>query len=174
VHMWRNFYELAVASPAPIASEALKHIAASYAIGRLVRQQKSRPWADAFETWLRAKLALIGQKIKLADAIRYALSRWQGLTRFIDDGRIELDNNTIERSIRSIKLSSKNALFAGSDGGAEPWAVVASLIECKINDIDPLAYLTDVLTRTVSGRPNRDIDQLLPCAYREQSLKAVA
>jgi hypothetical protein len=72
------------------------------------------------------------------------------LTRFIDDGRIELDNNTIERSIRGIKLSRKNALFAGSDGGAEHWAVVASLVEtCKINDVDPLAYLTDVLTRIV-------------------------
>ncbi|CUU14775.1 Mobile element protein CDS [Bradyrhizobium sp.] len=105
----------------------------------------------------------------------YALSRWQGLTRFIDDGRIELDNNTVERSIRGIKLSRKNALFAGSDGGAEHWAVVASLVEtCKLNDVDPLAYLTDVLTRIVSGHPNRDIDQLLPWAYRTQFLKAVA
>ena len=79
---------------------------------------------------LRAKLALISQKIKLAAAIRYALSRWQGLTRFIDDGRIELDNNTVERSIRGIKLSRKNALFAGSDGGAgrssRPWSRPAS------------------------------------------------
>jgi hypothetical protein len=186
VHMRRNFYELATAGPAPIASEALKHIAAFYAIEkeirgrsaderRLVRQQRSRPLADAFEAWLRAKLALISQKIKLAEAIRYALSRWEGLTRFIDDGRIELDNNTVERSIRGIKLSRKNALFAGSDGGAEHWAVVASLVEtCKINDVDPLAYLTDVLTRIVNGHPNRDIDQLLPWAYRAQALKAVA
>ena len=186
VHMRRNFYELAEPGPAPIASEALKHIAAFYAIEkeirgrsaeerRLVRQQKSRPLADAFEVWLRAKLALISQKIKLADAIRYALSRWQGLTRFIDDGRIELDNNTVERSIRGIKLSRKNALFAGSDGGAEHWAAVASLVEtCKLNDVDPLAYLTDVLTRIVNGHPNRDIDQLLPWAYRAQTLKAVA
>lgn len=114
--MRRNFYELAEVGPAPIASEALKHIAAFYAIEkeirgrsaeerRRVRQQKSRPLADAFEAWLRAKLALISQKIKLADAIRYALSRWQGLTRFIDDGRVELDNNTVERSIRGIKFS---------------------------------------------------------------------
>ena len=127
--MRRNFYELAAVGPAPIASEALKHIAAFYAIEkeirgrspeerRLVRQQKSRPLADAFEAWLRAKQALISQKIKLAEAIRYALSRWQGLTRFIDDGRIELDNNTVERSIRGIKLNRKNALFAGSDVGA--------------------------------------------------------
>src|SRR5437764_14779152 len=96
----------------------------------------------------------IDQKSKLAEALRYTLSRWQGLTRFIDDGRIELDNNTVERSIRGIKLSRKNALFAGSDGGAEHWAVVASLIEtCKINDVDPLAYVTDVLTGVLNSIP---------------------
>jgi transposase len=95
---------------------------------------------------------------KLADAIRYALSRWEGLTRFIDDGRIELDNNTVERSIRPIALNRKNALFAGSDGGAEHWATIASLIEtCKLNDVDPLGYLTDVLTSSQrsSQQPDR-------------------
>ena len=96
---------------------------------RTLRQQKSRPLADAFQKWLRTKLGLISQKGKLADAIRYALSRWDGVTRFIDDGRIELDNNTVERSIRPITLNRKNALFAGSDGGAEHWAIIASLIE---------------------------------------------
>jgi hypothetical protein len=141
----------------------------------LVRQQKSRPLIDAIEPWLRAKLTLISQKSKLAVAIRYALSRWDGLTLFIDDGRIELDNNIVERSIRPIALTRKNALFAGSDGGAEHWAIIASLIEtCKINDVDPLGYLTDVTTRIVNGHPNSDIDQLLPWAYRKQELKAVA
>jgi transposase len=185
-HMRRNFYELATPGPAPIASEALKHIAEFYAIEkdirgrsaeerRLVRQQKSRPLADAFQQWLRAKLGLISQKGKLAEAIRYALSRWQGLTSFIDDGRIELDNNAVERAIRPITLNRKNALFAGSDGGAEHWATIASLIEtCKLNDVDPLAYLTDALTRIVNGHPNSDIEQLFPWAYRRQDLKAVA
>jgi len=185
-HVRRKFYELATPGPAPIASEALKHIAEFYAIEkdirgrsaeerRIIRQQKSRPLAEAFEQWLRAKLALVSQKGKLAEAIRYALSRWQGLTRFIEDGRIELDNNTVERSIRPIALNRKNALFAGSDGGAEHWATVASLIETsKLNDIDPLAYLTDVLARIVAGHPNSEIDQLLPWAYRRQDLKAVA
>jgi hypothetical protein len=141
----------------------------------LVRQQKSRPLIDAIEPWLRAKLTLISQKSKLAVAIRYALSRWDGLTLFIDDGRIELDNNIVERSIRPIALTRKNALFAGSDGGAEHWAIIASLIEtCKINDVDPLGYLTDVITRIVNGHPNSDIDQLLPWAYRKEELKAVA
>jgi transposase len=179
-------YELAVSGPAPIASEALERIAGLYAVEkdvrgrspeerRAVRSLKSRPLIAALEPWLRVKLGLISQKSKLAKAIRYALSRWEGLTRFIDDGRIELDNNTVERSIRPIALNRKNALFAGSDGGAEHWATVASLIEtCKLNDIDPLAYLTDVLARIVNGHPNRDIDQLLPWAYRKQELKAVA
>jgi hypothetical protein len=135
--MRRNFYELATPGPAPIASEALKRIAEFYAIEKdihshsaeqrcRIRQQKSRPLADTFERWLRAKLVLISQKSKLADAIRYALSRWEGLTRFIDDGRIELDNNVVERSICPIALNRKNALFAGSDGGAEHWAVIVS------------------------------------------------
>jgi len=88
---------------------------------RSVRQQKSRQIVDALQPWLRAKLGLISQKSKLAEAIRYTLSRWEGLTRFIDDGRIELDNNTVERSSRPIALNRKNALFAGSDGGAEHW-----------------------------------------------------
>jgi transposase len=185
-HMRRNFYELATPGPAPIASEALKRIAEVYAIEkdihgrsaeerRVVRQQRSRPLADAFEQWLRARLTLISQKGKLADAIRYALSRWEGLTRFIDDGRIELDNNTVERSIRPIKLNRKNALFAGSDGGAEHWATVASLVEtCKLNGVEPLGYMTDVLARIVNGHPNSDIDQLLPWTYRPPDLKAVA
>jgi transposase len=185
-HMRRNFYELATPGPAPIASEALKHIAEFYAIEkdirgrsaeerRIIRQQNSRPLADTFEQWLRAKLGLISQKGKLAEAIRYALSRWEGLTRFIDDGRIEIDNNAVERSIRPIALNRKNALFAGSDGGAEHWATIASLIEtCKLNDVDPLAYMTDALTRIVNRHPNSEIDQLLPWAYRPQDLKAVA
>ena len=101
---------------------------------RLIRRQRGRPLADAFQKWPRTKRGLISQKGKLADAIRYALSRWEGLTRFLDDGRIELDTSPVERSIR------KNALFAGSDGGAEQCAVIASLIEtCKLNDVDPLA-----------------------------------
>ena len=184
--MRRNFYKLATPGPAPIASEALQRIAALYAIekdirGRsaderqIVRQQRSRPLIDVLEPWLRAKLAMISQKGKLAEAIRYALSRWEGLTRFLDDGRVELDNNTVERSIRPITLNRKNALFAGSDGGAEHWATIASLIEtCKLNDIDPLGYLTDVLARIVNGHQNRDIDALLPWAYRNHDIRAVA
>jgi len=186
-HVRRRFYELAAAGPAPIASEALKRIAELYKIEdgirglpaderRAVRQEKTVAIIADLEPWLREKLGLISQKTKLAEAIRYALSRWEGLTRFLNDGRIEIDSNTVERSIRPIALNRKNALFAGSDGGAEHWAVVASLIEtCKLNGVDPLGYIADVLTRIVSGHPNSQIDELLPWAYiTAHELKAVA
>jgi len=186
-HVRRRFYELAAAGPSPIASEALRRIAELYRIEddirgrsaeqrRVVRQEKSRPIIADLESWLREKLGLISQKTKLAEAIRYTLSRWNGLSRFLDDGRVEIDSNTVERSIRPVALNRKNALFAGSDGGAEHWAVVASLIEtCKLNGVEPLGYLADVLTRIVSGHPNSQIDDLLPWAYTTASeLKAVA
>ncbi|RWP87411.1 MAG: IS66 family transposase [Mesorhizobium sp.] len=186
-HVRRRFYELAAAGPAPIASEALRRIADLYKIEddirgrsaderRAMRQENSRAIVADLEPWLREKLALISQKTKLAEAIRYTLSRWQGLSRFLDDGRIEIDSNTVERSIRPIALNRKNALFAGSDGGAEHWAVIASLIEtCKLNGVEPLGYLADVLTRIVNSHPNSQIDDLLPWAYiRAPELKAVA
>jgi transposase len=186
-HVRRRFYELATAGPAPIASEALTRIAELYRVEsgirghspeerRTVRQERSRPVLNELEPWLRSKLALISQKSKLAEAIRYALSRWEGLTRFVDDGRIEIDSNVVEHSIRPIALNRKNALFAGSDGGAEHWAVIASLIEtCKLIGVEPQAYLTDVITRIVHGHPNRRLDELLPWSYpAAQDLKAVA
>jgi transposase len=186
-HVRRRFYELATAGPAPIASEALRRIAELYTIEddirgrsaeqrRAMRQDKSRPIVVELEPWLREKLGLISQKTKLAEAIRYALSRWEGLSRFLDDGRIEIDSNTVERSIRPIALNRKNALFAGSDGGAEHWAVVASLVEtCKLNGVEPLGYLADVITRIVNGHPNSQIDDLLPWVYiSAPELRAVA
>jgi transposase len=175
-HVRRRFYELAAAGPAPIATEALERIKALYAIEAGVRgqnpearqafrQEKARPLVEDLEPWLRAKLETISQKTKLAEAIRYALSRWTGLTLFLNDGRIEIDNNIVERSIRPLALTRKNALFAGSDGGAEHWAILASLIEtAKLNDIDPQAYLTDVITRIVQGHPQSRIDELMPWA----------
>ncbi|BBU64271.1 hypothetical protein MSC49_42060 (plasmid) [Methylosinus sp. C49] len=137
---------------------------------------KPPPILDALEPWLREKLALISQKTKLAEAIRYALSRWDGLTRFIDDGYIEIDSNVVERAIRPIALNRKNALFAGSDGGAENWAIVASLIEtCKLNGVDPQAYMTDFLTKMVDGHLASKLDELMPWAYATPiALKVVA
>ena len=173
-HVRRHFYELAQGGAAPIATETLTRIAALYRIegeirGRsaaervAVRQQRSRPLVEAFQPWLREKLSLISQKTKLADAIRYALSRWAGLCLFLEDGRIEIDNNVVERAIRPLALSRKNALFAGSDGGAEHWAVIASLIEtCKLLGVEPHAYLADIISRIVNGHPQARLDDLLP------------
>lgn len=186
-HVRRKFYELATPGPAPIAAEALTRIAELYRIEgeirgrsaeerRMVRQERSRPLVEALEPWLRTKLQLISQKTKLAEAIRYTLSRWQGLRLFLDDGRIEIDNNVVERTIRPLALTRKNALFAGSDGGAEHWAVIASLIEtCKLVGAEPYRYLADVISRIVKGHPQSRLDQLLPWAYRATpELKAVA
>lgn len=185
-HVRRRFFELAAAGPSPIASEALERIGGLYAIeneirGRCaeerrdMRQQKSRTILGALEVWLREKLALISQKTKLAEAIRYALSRWEGLTRFVDDGRIEIDSNVVERAIRPIALNRKNALFAGSDGGGENWAIIASLIEtCKLNDVDPQAYLSEVLAKIVAGHLMTKIDELLPWAHKETTTRSVA
>jgi len=186
-HVRRRFYELAVAGAAPIASEALTRIAELYRIeGEIrgmsaaqrcrVRQQKSRPILEALEPWLRAKLGLISQKSRLAEAIRYALVRWDGLARFVDDGQIEIDSNVVERAIRPLALTRKNALFAGSDRGGEHWAIIASLVEtCKLCGVDPQAYLADVLNRIVTGNLNTRVDDPLPWTYATApDLKAVA
>lgn len=177
-HVRRKFYELAAAGPAPIATKALERIAGLYRVEteirgkhpderRAAREARSRPILDDLQPWFAAKLGTISQKTKLAEAIRYAVSRWGGLCRFADDGRIDIDNNIVERSIRPLDLTRKNALFAGSDGGADHWAVIASLIEtCKLGGIDPQAYLVDVITRIVNGHPNGAIDDLMPWADR--------
>src|SRR6266568_3485769 len=167
--------------------KALMRIAALYRIEadirgrsadarRAIRQERSRPLVEALQPLLHEKLSLISQKTKLAEAIRYALSRWAGLCLFLEDGRIEIDNNAVERAIRPLALNRKNALFAGSDGGAEHWAVIASLIEtCKLLGVEPHAYLADVITRIVNCHPQRRLDDLLPWVYPAMpQFKAVA
>jgi transposase len=186
-HVRRRFYEIQVASPAPIAAEALARIGALYAIEadirgcsaeerHRVRLSRSKPLADALKPWLELQLATVSGKSTIAEAIRYALTRWAGLTHFLDDGRIEIDSNAVERAIRPIALGRKNHLFAGSDGGADHWAILASLIEtCKRNGVDPQVYLADVLSRIVDRHPMNRIDELLPFAYvKPTPVKAVA
>jgi transposase len=117
-------------------------------------------------TWLEQQLARVSAKASIAEEIRYGLNHWDGLTRFLDDGRIELDTNIVERGIRPIVLNRKNALFAGHDEGAENWALIASLIEtCKLNDVDPQAYFTDVLVKLVNLWRASRIDELMPWAW---------
>jgi transposase len=137
-HARRKFYEFHQATHSPIAAEALRRIAELYAIEkrirgqpaetrRLTREAKSRSLIEAMKPWLEKQLRRVPKRSGLADAIRYVLARWPALCRFLDDGRIELDNNPVERTIRPIALGRKNHLFAGSDGGADRWAMVASL-----------------------------------------------
>jgi transposase len=106
----------------------------------------------------------------LADAIRYALARWSTLCCFLDGGRVELDNNTVERAIRPVTLGRKDHLFAGSDGGAEHWATVCSLITtAKLNNVEPFAYLKDVLEFMSNGHRASRLDELLPWNWRPPS-----
>jgi transposase len=176
-HLRRRFFDIAQGGPAPIASEALERIAALYAIEktirgrsagerRAVRQETSKPLVLALKAWLEQQLARVSAKATIADDIRYAMNHWDGLTLFVNDGRIELDTNIVERSIRPLVLNRKNALFAGHDQGAENWACIASLVEtCKLPGVDPQAYLTDVLTKLVNLWPASRLDELMPWGW---------
>jgi transposase len=173
-HARRKFYGFHQATGSPIAAEALRRITELYAVENRIRGQpaearqrareaESRPLIDAMKPWLEDQLHRVPPRGGLAEAIRYALARWPALCRFLDDGRIELDNNPVERAIRPVALGRKNHLFAGSDGGAERWAMVCSLIAtAKLNDIEPYAYLSDVLRRMTDGHPMHQINDLLP------------
>ena len=116
---------------------------------------------------------LIDRPARGSNALRARALGWTW--RLLDDGRVEIDSNVVERSIRPIALNRKNALFAGSDGGGEHWATIASLIEtAKLNGVDPYAYLANVITRIVAGHPQSQVDDLLPWAYAPTPFKAVA
>lgn len=176
-HFRRRFYDIAKGGNAPIATEALERIGELYKIEaeirgrspderRTQRQGRTKPLVDNLKIWLEQQLARVSGRSQIAEDIRYGLSHWEGLIRFLDDGRIEIDSNTVERSIRPIALNRKNALFAGSDEGGTNWAIIASLIEtCKLNDVNPQAWLTDTLSKLVNLWPDARIDELMPWAY---------
>ena len=174
-HLRRRFYEFHKSTGSPIASEAMDRIGKLYAIEKkirgfpsrhrqIIRNRESRPIVDDLKPWLQKQHGRLSTKSKLAEAIAYALTRWDGFTLFLDDGRIELDTNVLERAIRPIVLTRKNALFAGSDRGAVHWAMASSIIEtCRLNHVEPFAYLKDILERMVSCRTKANqIDQLMP------------
>ena len=172
-HARRKFYDVNAATPSPLAEQALQQIGELYAIEaqlrgkppeqrREMRQARAGPLLEALHRWMHATLAQLSKKSALAGAIRYSLSRWAALTRYRDDGHIEIDNNAAERALRAVALGRKNYLFAGSDAGGMRAAAIYSLVgSAKLNGLDPEAYLRHVLGR-ISDHKITAIHQLLP------------
>jgi transposase len=186
-HMRRPFYQFHASTQSPLAADVLAKIAALYAIEaeirghpaehrRQIRQDRSRPIVEALHAWLQEHVGRVSAASDLAGAIRYALRHWPGLTAYLDDGRIEMDTNVVERVIRPIAITRKNALFAGNDGGARHWAIAMTLIQtAKLNGVEPMAYLTDVLERIVSGRTKASaLEALLPWNWKASRASATA
>jgi transposase len=178
VHLRRGFYDFWVSTQSPLAADVLARIRELYAIEaeirghpaehrQRVRDERSRPIVEALHGWMREHVDKVSAASDLAKAIRYAIRHWPGLAVFLDDGRVEMDSNVVERAIRPSVLTRKNALFAGSDGGARHWAVAMTLIQtAKLNGVDPMAWLADVLERIVSGRTKAsELHTLLPWTW---------
>jgi len=185
VHCWshlrRRFVKLARNSKSPIAEAAVRQIAQLYAIEATVRglspdirlaarKEYSLPIVTALKPWFEKQLSMISSGSTLAEDIRYALNHWPGLTRFLNDGRLELDTNPVENAIRPICLTRKNALFAGHEVGAENWALLASIVAtCKLNDVNPVAYIAQTLEAIIAGHPQSRIEDLMPWRFRKTS-----
>lgn len=169
----------------PIALEAVKRIDILFAIEReinglsaderrQVRQERSRPLADDLRAWLGEQRGTLSRSATVAKPIDYMLRRWHSFASFLDDGRACLSNNAAERALRGFALGRKAWLFAGSSRGAERAAAMATLIQtAKMSDVDPQAWLADVLAR-VAGHPVHRLDELLPWNWRAQSTAAIA
>lgn len=184
-HGRRHFFELADLRKAPLAVEAVRRIDELFAIERtingvsaddrlVVRQQESRPIIAALEQWMRAERARLSRHAETAKAIDYMLTRWPAFTRFLADGRVCLSNNAAERSLRGIALGRRAWLFAGSDRGGERAAAIYTLIAtAKLNDINPQAWLADVLAR-IADHPASRLDELLPWRWKATNDRAAA
>ena len=178
-HARRKFFDLARLNKAPIAIEAVARIDALFTIEReingvlpqdrrRVRQERSRPQVEALGIWLREQHAKLSPASQVAKAIAYSLNCWAALTRFLDNGRLCLTNNAAERALRGIAVGRHNWTFAGSDAGGRRAAAIYTLIEtAKLNDIDPQAWLTDMLTR-LQDHPAKRIAELLPWNWKLQ------
>ena len=184
-HVRRGFIDIFKSNASPLAKEALDRIGALFDIERTiagkptahrrdVRQRLARPKIDALAVWFDAQLQTISGKSGLAAAIRYARWRWDALTRYLDDGQLEISNNAAENQIRPVALGRKNWLFAGSDAGGERAATFYTIIRtAKLNNIEPEAYLRDLLTR-IGGHPINRLDELLPWNIATPATQSVA
>jgi len=176
-HARRQFFDLARLDKAPIAIAAVERIDPLFAIEReinglppserlRVRNERSRPLVVSLEAWLREQRAKLSGQSKTGKAIAYSLTRWVALTRFLDDGRLCMSNNAAEREIRAVALGRKNWTFAGSDEGGHRAAAIYTLIQtAKLNDVDPQAWLADVLAR-LQDHPAKRIAELLPWNWK--------
>jgi transposase len=186
-HGRRKFFDLAKSGEAPIASEAVRRIDILFEIERTingktpiqrlaVRREKSGPIVADLEIWMRQQRTLLSSGNDTAKAINYLLNRWAAFTRFLDDGRVCLSNNAAERALRGVAVGRKNWTFAGSDAGGHRAAAVYTLIEtCKMNDVDPQAWLADLLAR-LPDYPAHKVAELLPWNWKanQQHKAAVA
>ena len=177
-HLRRYFYELHVAGLSNTATWTVERMAALWRVEEEVRGRNleirlaarratsAAIVAELFDRW-QTELQRIPRKSKLADAIRYAMRRRAAFERFLHDGRLDIDNNTVERTIRPQTITRKNSLFAGSDGGGRTWSILATLLAtAKLNNVDPHAWLKLTLERIANSWPNRELDDLLPWNYR--------
>ena len=172
-HCRRKFYDVWEATKSPVAKEALDRIAAVYAIEdkarfapaaeRVEHRRETAPLLEKFFDWGKAAVGKLSGKLELAKAFRYMIDRREALTRFITDGRLEVDNNIAENAMRGIALGRKNYLFCGSDAGGERAASIYTLVtSAKLNGLNPETYLRDILTKIAEGHTINRIDELVP------------
>src|SRR4051812_7254598 len=183
VHARRKLFELAAVAKAPIAAEAVRRIDELFTIECLingkpaeerlaVREERAKPLVSELEAWLRVQYERVSRKSEVGKAIAYALNHWKALTQFLEDGRICMSNNAAERALRGIAVGRRNWTFAGSDRGGERAAAIYTLIEtCKLNGVDPQAWLADMLAR-LPDHPAKRIAALLPWNWRAERLAA--
>lgn len=180
-HARRKLKEVFDRDGSEIAAEGLRRIAEFYAIEADIRgispgqrlsarQTRTAPLVAAFGEWLQTQRCKVSAKSRLGEKLTYIHNQWEGLQTFLTDGRVEIDSNRVENLIRPIALNRKNALFAGHDEGGIAWGRIASLIEtCKINDVEPFAYLKATLTAIAAGHPKSCLDDLLPWNFNTSS-----